>query len=180
MIKYLCANLHYIDNYNNICIAVCEQPCLHGGLCLSPGVCTCRNGYVGAACEKDLDECATGLHTCNASSYCVNLPGWYYCKCKPGYETRDGGCFDIDECYHNTHSCHSSAECVNTEGGFECHCSAEDPSCRLSTYNKRDFFFRLNINCKLFVSCRLYVRTVRDFKRRGRESGKSTVQVLHV
>lgn len=82
------------------CAAVCKQQCLNGGVCTSPDVCTCRMGYIGASCERDLDECATGLHTCKSSAYCVNMPGWYYCKCKPGYETHNYECHDINECYH--------------------------------------------------------------------------------
>lgn len=117
-----------------VILAVCNETCMNSGTCDAPGVCKCRTGFTGAACEKDLDECATGLHTCKDSSYCVNMPGWYFCKCKPGYETRDGGCFDINECYHNTHSCHPTAKCVNTDGHFECHCADDDPTCRQSKY----------------------------------------------
>lgn len=46
----------------------------------------------------------------------------YYCKCKPGFETKGKDCVDIDECYLNTHSCHPTARCVNTQGHFECVC----------------------------------------------------------
>lgn len=96
--------------------------CLNGGLCTAPNVCTCRMGYIGSSCEKDLDECTTELHTCKSAANCVNMPGWYYCKCKPGYETIDYECHDINECYHGTHSCHPTATCVNYEGHFECVC----------------------------------------------------------
>lgn len=107
---------------------------MNGGHCSSPGVCTCF-GFIGNSCEQDLDECATGLRKCNESAVCVNMPGWSYCKCKPGYETHGSECRDINECYYNTHSCHSTAKCVNTEGHFECECSPDDPSCRLSMFN---------------------------------------------
>lgn len=46
----------------------------------------------------------------------------YYCKCKPGYETKENDCVDIDECEELTHSCHPTAKCVNTQGHFECKC----------------------------------------------------------
>lgn len=119
--------------------AVCKQMCLNGGVCTSPDTCTCRMGYIGASCERDLDECATGLHACKSSAYCVNMPGWYYCKCRPGYETHNYECHDINECYHGTHSCHPTASCVNYDGHFECVCdnstdaskTAAEP-CRLS------------------------------------------------
>ncbi|GAB0096088.1 protein kinase C-binding protein NELL2-like isoform X1 [Sergentomyia squamirostris] len=120
------------DGYD--CKPVCNQTCLNGGQCVAPGVCSCRVGFIGGSCEQDLDECAQGMHGCRDTSVCVNMPGWYYCKCKPGFRTRDTDCVDIDECRHGTHSCHTSARCVNTEGHFECHCppAQEDPNCRLS------------------------------------------------
>ncbi|XP_055537103.1 protein kinase C-binding protein NELL2-like isoform X2 [Wyeomyia smithii] len=108
------------DGYD--CEPVCNQTCLNGGECRLPGVCTCRAGYVGESCEKDLDECATGVHRCKETTNCVNMPGWYFCKCKPGFETKGKDCVDIDECYLNTHSCHATARCVNTQGHFECMC----------------------------------------------------------
>lgn len=53
----------------------------------------------------------------------------YFCKCKPGFETKGKDCVDIDECYLDTHSCHATARCVNTQGHFECVCpSAEERS----------------------------------------------------
>uniref|UniRef100_A0A182NQ32 Protein kinase C-binding protein NELL2 n=1 Tax=Anopheles dirus TaxID=7168 RepID=A0A182NQ32_9DIPT len=58
------------------CKPVCNQTCLNGGECRSPNVCTCRTGYVGDSCEKDLDECATGVHRCKDTTDCVNMPGW--------------------------------------------------------------------------------------------------------
>uniref|UniRef100_A0AAG5D2A7 Protein kinase C-binding protein NELL1 n=1 Tax=Anopheles atroparvus TaxID=41427 RepID=A0AAG5D2A7_ANOAO len=119
------------DGYD--CKPVCNQTCLNGGECRTPGVCSCRPGYVGESCERDLDECATGLHRCKEITDCVNMPGWYFCKCKPGFETKGRECVDIDECSLNTHSCHQSALCVNTEGHFECQCPSDsEPNCRLS------------------------------------------------
>lgn len=125
--------LHFLLLFHTYLIsAVCNQTCLNGGLCTSPGYCSCRNGYIGEACEQDLDECAAGLHTCKSYSYCVNMPGWYYCKCKPGYETNGYDCHDINECARNTHSCHPTATCINSDGHFGCFCADDDPECRLS------------------------------------------------
>lgn len=66
-------------------LGVCSGPCLNGGSCIGGG-CECRPGYTGHYCQRDLDECASGLHSCsNSSMRCVNMPGWYYCTCAQGY-----------------------------------------------------------------------------------------------
>ena len=33
----------------------------------------------------DLDECQIGSFTCHARASCVNIPGSYSCRCRPGY-----------------------------------------------------------------------------------------------
>ena len=119
--------------YKNYILAVCNQTCLHGGQCSKPNECTCRMGFIGSSCEQDLDECAAGLHSCKNSSECVNMPGWYYCKCKPGYRSLGPECIDVNECLNDSHSCHPSATCVNTDGHFECHCPDDTTKdCNLS------------------------------------------------
>ena len=35
----------------------------------------------------DIDECSTGTASCAPNSQCINLPGTYYCQCKPGYHS---------------------------------------------------------------------------------------------
>ena len=36
-----------------------------------------------------MNECQTGSYSCHAQGQCVNVPGFYSCKCLPGY-TGDG------------------------------------------------------------------------------------------
>ncbi|XP_057341580.1 protein kinase C-binding protein NELL1-like isoform X2 [Microplitis mediator] len=132
----ICKDGYTGDGYT--CKPVCNQTCQNGGECIAPGKCSCRRGYIGNSCELDLDECASDLHRCHHSSTCFNMPGWYYCRCKPGYRsalhdsTQGTHCLDIDECNDQTlerrHTCHPSARCVNTDGGYECACPREDTS----------------------------------------------------
>ncbi|XP_050437668.1 protein kinase C-binding protein NELL2-like isoform X2 [Adelges cooleyi] len=150
-----CADGYEGDGFT--CRPICRQNCLNGGVCQSPDVCSCPAAFEGPACELDVDECATGVHGCiDSSSHCVNMAGWYYCACNPGYQsivmyptasaitraaddhinTLDSTwspmvgtiCQDIDECSINNHTCHPSTICVNTIGSYECHCHQKDTS----------------------------------------------------
>ena len=38
---------------------------------------------------SDIDECATGSHSCDARAVCTNTPGNFTCECQSGY-TGDG------------------------------------------------------------------------------------------
>ncbi|XP_063987423.1 protein kinase C-binding protein NELL1-like isoform X1 [Diachasmimorpha longicaudata] len=132
------------DGYT--CKPVCNGTCQNGGECIAPGRCSCRRGYIGNSCELDLDECASDLHRCHHSSTCFNMPGWYYCRCKPGYRSalhdssQGTQCLDIDECNDQTlerrHTCHPTARCINTDGGYQCDCPGVETSqeCKLSCW----------------------------------------------
>ena len=90
--------------------------------------CVCNDGWTGADCKQDIDECLTGVHACHSLADCDNTQGSYMCICPVGY-MGDGlvtlghsSCFDIDECEEKMHNCGPQSDCVNTEGTFECSC----------------------------------------------------------
>lgn len=68
----------------------CEQQCQN----LTDGgyICHCFPGYIIAEENRkkcvDVDECATGTHTC--SHLCKNLNGTYSCSCRDGFRASDG------------------------------------------------------------------------------------------
>ena len=43
-----------------------------------------RSSWISFICA-DLDECHIGSFTCHARADCVNVPGSYSCRCRPGY-----------------------------------------------------------------------------------------------
>ncbi|CAH3191970.1 unnamed protein product [Porites evermanni] len=83
----------------------------------------CHNCY-NYTCFKDLDECTTGSHSCDANSVCQNNAGSYTCSCNAGYTGDGKTCNDIDECSSNAHSCGVNAMCNNTLGSYACACKA--------------------------------------------------------
>ncbi|XP_076331201.1 protein kinase C-binding protein NELL2-like isoform X2 [Tachypleus tridentatus] len=125
--KCECVEGYQGDGYT--CKPLCNQTCLNGGNCVAPNICSCRRGFTGPSCEIDVDECSLGLHQCHPNSQCINMPGWYYCDCLPGYQSYlvDNNlgimCQDIDECFLDSHTCHSTAICINEDGGFRCECN---------------------------------------------------------
>ncbi|XP_042597852.1 nidogen-2 isoform X2 [Cyprinus carpio] len=85
--------------------------------------CQCATGYRGDGRNcYDVDECAEGLSSCGAHSYCVNLPGSHRCQCESGFEFGFDGrtCQDVDEC--RDQPCHTQALCSNSLGSFHCQC----------------------------------------------------------
>ena len=75
------------------------KTCVHLGL---PGFFSC----------EDIDECANGSHTCDASATCSNTPGSFDCNCDADFELDTNGvCIAIDKCTSNLHNCPDNSMC---------------------------------------------------------------------
>ena len=90
----------------------------------SSRICDCNGtgfqGFQGASCEVDIDECASEV--CDSLTVCTNTPGSFSCgDCPAGYTgTGASGCSDIDECLTNNGGCDPLTDCTNTPGGRTC------------------------------------------------------------
>ena len=72
----------------------------------------------------DINECEdpTLSSFCVENAECCNLPGYFVCKCRDGYEGNGTqSCRDVDECA-SPDSCGRGALCTNKLGSFECEC----------------------------------------------------------
>jgi protocadherin Fat 1/2/3 len=98
-----------------------SHPCQNGGTCLeldtpSGFACTCAARFSGAACEFDLDPCAS--NPCLHGSKCVNLKNDFHCECPPklsGKRCHYGK-------YCNPNPCQNSGVCEEGITGPICKC----------------------------------------------------------
>ncbi|XP_055683188.1 low-density lipoprotein receptor-related protein 2 [Lutzomyia longipalpis] len=78
----------------NTCSDLTRGGCEHHCLNITDGgyICACYPGYIIMSENRkqcsDVDECATGIHTC--SHICHNLNGTYSCSCHAGFRLSDG------------------------------------------------------------------------------------------
>lgn len=67
----------------------CSNGCGEFGVCASPELCRCRDGFTGKMCDTDIDECSTANHGCH--HICKNTAGSYMCACQEGYTLATDG-----------------------------------------------------------------------------------------
>ncbi|XP_053388045.1 uncharacterized protein LOC123542503 [Mercenaria mercenaria] len=58
--------------------------CENGGLCKDSTTCQCLEGYTGARCQFDVDECLNSS-TCVSGATCINTNGGFKCHCYGGW-----------------------------------------------------------------------------------------------
>ncbi|CAL1295965.1 unnamed protein product [Larinioides sclopetarius] len=85
-----------------LCIPLVQQSLCGTGSTCENSKCFCETGFreidstIKASGNKrivrceDIDECKEGKHNCADNSECVNTPGDYFCKCKPGFKKEKG------------------------------------------------------------------------------------------
>ena len=74
----------------------CQEPCTqckeYTKECHNVHGCICLDGYTGADCGEDIDECNDNKTATNCTGdnvVCVNTLGSYVCQCQSGYERND-------------------------------------------------------------------------------------------
>uniref|UniRef100_A0A7M5XAK0 Uncharacterized protein n=1 Tax=Clytia hemisphaerica TaxID=252671 RepID=A0A7M5XAK0_9CNID len=138
-VYYTTAEVRYKQGYRYFCCSgwarqgdscptpICNPGCVNGH-CSRPGVCTCKSGYNGNRCEKDIDECLR--KPCDQT--CKNLPGTYACSCRTGYkkinnDPKSRQCVNVNECLTTPCKCaqpkNCKATCTDTTGSFKCSCN---------------------------------------------------------
>uniref|UniRef100_A0A8B9EVT9 Neurogenic locus notch homolog protein 1 n=1 Tax=Anser cygnoides TaxID=8845 RepID=A0A8B9EVT9_ANSCY len=104
--------------------ACISNPCNEGSNCdTNPvngkAICTCPSGYMGPACNQDVDECSLGANPCEHAGKCINTQGSFQCQCLQGYS--GPRCeIDVNECLSNP--CQNDATCLDQIGEFQCIC----------------------------------------------------------
>ncbi|XP_017863563.1 PREDICTED: cubilin homolog [Drosophila arizonae] len=111
----------------------CESnPCKNGGTCYDAYngfYCTCADGWQGATCEDDVNECfrfaGTDSAVCQNDAQCINTPGSYRCVCRNGFSgahcrLRQHVCLSNQ----SAELCGSHGTCLpaNSAAGYVCIC----------------------------------------------------------
>ena len=64
-----------------------SSPCLNGGLCIDSHrgfSCMCKQGFTGALCEENIDDCEQNQQCLNGGE-CVDGLNDYTCVCQDGF-----------------------------------------------------------------------------------------------
>jgi len=109
--------------------AVCNIDCRHGGECIQPDTCKCKQGFEGNYCQIETNECDdVNKNFCEQT--CIDMRGGIKCACKRGYQLNQDAktCSDINECNEDSPPCRCTTQdqcnvtCINTPGSFQCQC----------------------------------------------------------
>ncbi|XP_067277909.1 protein eyes shut homolog [Pseudorasbora parva] len=105
----------------------CEavNPCDNGAECVEEADpilfplgfrCRCRQGFTGARCEINIDECSSDpcLH-----GFCYDAVDGFYCLCNPGYAGMRCD-QDINDCASNM--CENNSTCMDLHLSYNCLC----------------------------------------------------------
>ena len=95
-------------------------PCLNGGSCYKSGCC-CPPGFIGARCEKVVNQCYSS--PCLNGATCLSNSNGFTCQCLNGYS----GMFCqslTDPCKDGNLQCSAAGLCIPFEdsAGFNCSC----------------------------------------------------------
>ncbi|XP_015757525.1 PREDICTED: uromodulin-like isoform X4 [Acropora digitifera] len=105
--------------------------------------------YLTRPSERDIDECASGIHNCiNGTAICTNTLGSYKCTCKSGYRG-DGQNYCIpDECQDYQVLSNADRKVTNSNGPILCD----------NTLGPAWFRFQGDAGTKMPTSCTLQLR----------------------
>lgn len=99
--------------------------CAHDAVCensIGSFTCHCTEGWEGAQCQQDINECEAAVNPCQNGGICSNTEGSFTCECTPQW-TGDRCEIDVDECAAEVDPCQNDSSCINTQGSYQCLCN---------------------------------------------------------
>ncbi|XP_041371795.1 fibrillin-2-like isoform X2 [Gigantopelta aegis] len=87
------------------------------------GTCSCKQGWEGARCDVNINECLRPKVCPIVHDHCVDNNGSFSCVCDSGYSLVGQTCVDVNECLDAAlNNCQFA--CNNTEASYTCYCPA--------------------------------------------------------
>jgi len=99
--------------------------CAHDAVCensIGSFTCHCTEGWEGAQCQQDINECEAAINPCQNGGICTNTEGSFTCECTPQW-SGDRCEIDVDECAAEIDPCQNDSSCINTQGSYQCLCN---------------------------------------------------------
>lgn len=106
----------------------CANPdwCANSAVCenfIGSFTCHCTEGWEGAQCDQDINECEAAINPCQNDGICTNTEGSFTCECTAQW-TGDRCEIDVDECAaEEGDPCQNESSCINTQGSYQCLCN---------------------------------------------------------
>ncbi|XP_069107696.1 LOW QUALITY PROTEIN: von Willebrand factor D and EGF domain-containing protein-like [Argopecten irradians] len=114
----------YLGNGTTCTANTCKQFCPRNRICVSPGVCACRQGYTGFICHRPVckPHCQN-MGFCQSVNKCLCRPGYTGSNCETAY--CNPPCTNNGVCVR-----HNKCQCHGGYGGYRCEIPVCNPPCQ--------------------------------------------------
>ncbi|XP_033728931.1 uncharacterized protein LOC117318039 [Pecten maximus] len=114
----------YLGNGTTCTANTCNQYCPRNRICVSPGVCACRQGYTGFICHRPVcNPHCLNMGFCQSVNKCLCRQGYTGARCETAH--CNPSCINNGLCIR-----HNKCRCHGGYGGYRCEIPVCNPPCK--------------------------------------------------